>query len=126
MTITVKINTDSPTGKRLENELRQYPQVVEFIDIKIVSDIHPEGYPAHNDVFEHVSISILINADTEIGKSLVRMLESHRKVVKIEYPFPVDSQGNEIETITVAESAKLAFERLSEKYNCTFENKYTR
>lgn len=126
MTITVKINTDSPTGKRLENELRQYPQVVEFIDINIVSDIHPEGYPAHTDVFGQVSTSILINGDTEIGKALVRKLESHRKVVKIEYPFPVDSHGNEIETISVAESAKLAFERLGEKYNCKFENKYTR
>jgi len=126
MTVTVKINTDSPTGKRLENELREYPQVVEFIDINIVSDILHEGYPAHIDVFEHVSTSILINADTEIGKALVRKLESHRKVVKIEYPFPVDSHGNEIETISVAESAKLAFERLGEKYNCKFENKYTR
>lgn len=92
MTINVKIKTDTPTGKRLENELRQYP---------------------------------LINADSEIGKALVRKLESHRKVVKIEYPFPVDSHGNEIETISVAESAKLAFERLGEKYNCKFENKYT-
>jgi hypothetical protein len=126
MTVTVKIKTDSPTGKRLENELRQYPQVVEFIDINIVSDIHPEGYPTHFDAFEHVSTSILINANTEIGKALVRKLESHRKVVKIEYPFPVDSPGNEIETISVAESAKLAFERLGEKYNCKFENKYTR
>ena len=116
MTITVKIKTDTPTGKRLEAELRQYPEVVEFIDIHIVSDNHSEGYPAHNDAFEQVSTSILINVDTEIGKALVRKLESHRKVVKIEYPFPVDSHGNEIETISVAESARLAFERLGEKY----------
>ncbi len=121
MTITVKIKTDTPTGKRLEAELRQYPGVVEFIDINIVSDIHPKGYPAHIDAFEQVSTSILINADTENSKALVRKLESHRKDVKIEYPFPVDSHGNEIETISVAESARLAFERLGEKYNCKAE-----
>ncbi len=73
MTITVKIKTDTPTGKKLANELRQYPEVV-----------------------------------------------------KIAYSLPVDSLGNEIETIPVAESAVLAFEKLGENYKCRFENKYTR
>lgn len=73
MTITVKINIESPTGKRLEKELRQYPEVVEFV----------------------------------------------------ESPLPIDCNGNEITTISFGESAKLAFKRLGEKYNCRFENKYT-
>ncbi len=73
MTITVKINIESPTGKRLEKELRQYPEVVEFV----------------------------------------------------ESPLPIDSNGNEITTISFGESAKLAFKRLGEKYNCRFENKFT-
>jgi len=126
MTITVKIKTDTPTGKKLANELRKYPEVVEFIDIDIVSDIHSEGYPDHIKAFEQKSSSILINAYTEIGKSLVRKLESHRKIVKIAYTLPVDSHGKEIETISVAESARLAFEKLGENYKCKFENKYTR
>lgn len=126
MTITVKINMNTPTGKRLEKELRRHPEIVEFVDINVVSDIHHKQYILPNDTFDQVSAPILINTDTEIGKALVRKLESHRKVVKIEYPFPVDSLGNEIETISVAESAKLAFQKLGEKYNSTFENKYTR
>lgn len=126
MTINVKININSPTGKKLEKELHQYPEVVEFVDINIVSDIHHKGYPVPIDTFDQLSTPVLINTDTEIGKALVRKLASHRKVVKIEYPFPVDSHGNEIETISVAESAKQAFERLGQKYNCRFENKYTR
>jgi len=45
MTITVRININTPTGEKLEKELRQYPEVVEFVDINVVSDIHPKGYP---------------------------------------------------------------------------------
>jgi hypothetical protein len=29
-------------------------------------------------------------------------------------------------SISATDSAKLAFKKLSEKYNCTFDNKYTR
>ncbi|MEA4976018.1 MAG: hypothetical protein VB046_09815 [Paludibacter sp.] len=72
MTITVKKNIETPTGKRLEKELRQYPEVVEFV----------------------------------------------------ESPLPIDSNGNEIPTISFGESAKLAFNKLGEKYNCRFENIY--
>lgn len=73
MTITVKINIESPNGERLKKKLRDYPKVVELV----------------------------------------------------EFPFPIDRNGNKIETIPVGESAKLAFERPGEKYNCRFENKYT-
>ena len=38
MTITVKINIESPTGKRLEKELRQYPEVVEFVESPLPID----------------------------------------------------------------------------------------
>jgi len=54
MTITVKINTDTPTGKRLENELHRFPEVVEFIDSTEVSDIIPEGYVSLKDGFDQV------------------------------------------------------------------------
>ncbi len=73
MTITVRINTDTPDGKRLEHLLQQYPASVEFIS------------PA----------------------------------VSVEYSETEDN------TISAAESAKQAFNRLGEKYNCTFDNKYT-
>ena len=54
MTITVKINTDTPAGKRLEDELRLHPEAVEFIDSTIVSDSIPEGYFSLKDGFEQV------------------------------------------------------------------------
>ena len=54
MTITVKINIDTPAGKRLEDELRLHPEAVEFIDSTIVSDSIPEGYVSLKDGFEQV------------------------------------------------------------------------
>ena len=54
MTITVKINTDTPAGKRLENELRRYPEAVEFIDSTVVLDAIPEGYVSLKDGFDQV------------------------------------------------------------------------
>jgi len=63
MTINVKININSPTGKKLEKELRQYPEVVEFVDINIVSDIHHKGYPVPIDTFDQLSTPILINTE---------------------------------------------------------------
>ena len=41
MIITVKINTDSAIGKQLENELRRYPESVEFIEPTVVEEATP-------------------------------------------------------------------------------------
>jgi hypothetical protein len=54
MTITVKINTDTPAGKRLEEELRRYPETVEFIESSVVSETIPEGYFSLKDGFDQV------------------------------------------------------------------------
>ena len=54
MTITVKINTDTPAGKRLEDELRLHPEAVEFIDSTGESDSIPEGYVSLKDGFHQV------------------------------------------------------------------------
>ena len=126
MTITVKINTDTPAGKQLVEELRRYPETVEFIESSVVSEPIPERYFSLKDGFDQVREHILINANTAKGKKLIPKLESHPQVAKIEYPFPTDENGIDIETISASESAKLAFQRLGEKYNCTFDNKYTR
>lgn len=126
MIITVKINTDTLAGKRLENELRRFPEVVEFIDSTVVTDAIPEGSSSLKDGFDQIRKHILINSDTSLGKKLIHKLESHPQVVKLEYPYPTDDNEIEIETISATESAKLAFEKLGEKYNRTFDNKYTR
>lgn len=68
-----------------------------------------------------------INIETPNGERLKKELRGYSEVVEfVEYPFPADSHANKIETISVAESAQQAFEKLGQKYNCRFENKYTR
>ena len=88
MTITVKIDTSTPEGKKLVEELHQHPEVVEFVESSVVSDSAPTGYVSVKEGFDQV-----------------------REHVK---------------SISASESAKLAFQKLGEKYNHTFENKYTR
>lgn len=125
MIIIVKINTDIPAGKRLEDELRRFPEVVEFIDSTVVTDSIPEG-SSLKDGFDQIRKHILINSDTELGKKLIHKLESHPQVVKLEYPYSTDDNGTKIESLSATDSAKLAFDKLGEKYNRTFDNKYTR
>ena len=43
MTVTVKINTDTPRGKALVKELRRYPKTVTF-ENPAEAGIVPEGY----------------------------------------------------------------------------------
>jgi hypothetical protein len=104
MIITVKINADTPAGKRLVKELRRYPDCVEFVDSTVVSDDNPEGYVSLKDGFDQI----------------------RNHVLNLEYPVSTDANEKETETISAAESAKLAFHKLGEKYNRTFDNKYTR
>jgi len=88
MTVTVKINTDTPVGKRLEAELRRHPECVEFIESTVVSEPTSAAYGSVNEGF---------------GQAI-----------------------EPIKSIPASESAKLSFQRLGEKYNRTFDNKYTR
>ncbi len=104
MIITVKINIDSPIGKRLVKELRRYPETVEFIDSIVVSEDVPEGYLSLKEGFDPIRNHIL----------------------NLEYPVSTDHTGSETDTISAAESAKHAFQKLGEIYHCTFNNKYTR
>ncbi len=88
MTITVKIDTSTPEGKHFVEELRRYPEAVEFIESTVVAEPATTAYiPAKES------------------------LSTTKKNIK---------------TISASESSKLAFQKLGEKYNRTFENKYTR
>ena len=126
MILTVKINTDTPTGKRLEAELRRYPEIVEFIDSTGVLESIPEGYFSLKDGFDQVRNHILKISDTALEKKPIHKSVSNPQLVKPEYPIPTDDNGVEIETISADESAKLAFHKLGEKYKRTFNNKFTR
>lgn len=52
MSITVKINTDTPTGKRLEEELRRHPECVEFIETTVVFEATPTAYASSKKAFD--------------------------------------------------------------------------
>lgn len=126
MTITVQINTITAAGKRIEKQLRRYPDQVQFIEPSVVSDAIPQGYVSLKDGLNEVRKHITINAKTITGKKLLHELQSHPKVVKIEYPYPIDNEGKPVESVSAEDSAKLAFHKLGEKYNRTFDNRYTR
>jgi hypothetical protein len=53
MTITVQINTTTTVGKRIEKQLRRYPEAVQFIE-PIVSETIPDGYVSLKDGFDQV------------------------------------------------------------------------
>lgn len=86
-------------------------------------------------------ITVQINTNTPEGKRLEEMLRQHPKTVKfievsdVTEPTPdscikpkdgIDLVKETINSISATESAKLAFERLGEKYNYTFNNKFTK
>ena len=55
MTVTVRINTDTPAGMRLVNEMKQHPESVQFIDpvTENTSSI-TEGYVSLKEGFDEV------------------------------------------------------------------------
>lgn len=62
-----------------------------------------------------------INANSPTGRKLIRQLQQHKKVVRLEYSQPVDDEGNPIKTISAKESAERAFEELGKRYNTAFD-----
>jgi hypothetical protein len=126
MIVTVQIETNTEAGLKLITELRRYPDIVRFVEPDQISEPIPEGYVPVKDGFEEVRNHLLINSNSATGKKLIRKLESHPQIVKFETPYPTDENGIELESLSVNDSAKLAFDRLGEKYDRKFSNKYTR
>ena len=125
MIVTVQIETSTEAGLKLITELRRYPDVVRFVEPDQISEPIPEGYVPVKDGFEEVRNHLLINSNSATGKKLIRKLESHPQIVKFETPYPTDENGIELESLSVNDSAKLAFDRLGEKYDRKFSNKYS-
>lgn len=73
-----------------------------------------------------MTVTARINVETPAGRKIVRELEKHRKLVQIEYPLPIGIDGLPIETISVEDSAKEAFNLLGDLYGVKFNNKYTK
>jgi len=123
MTVTVQIDTNTAAGLKLITELRRYPDIVRFVESDQISEPIPEGYIPLKVGFDEVRNHLLINSNTETGKKLIRKLESLPQIVKLEYPYPTDDNGMDIESLSANDSAKLAFDRLGEKYNHKFNYK---
>jgi hypothetical protein len=122
MTVTVQIETNTAVGQKLITELRRYPDVVRFIEPDQISEPVPEGYVPLKEGFEEVRNHLLIISNTETGKELINKLESHPQIGKLEYPSTEDDEMD-IESLSAVDSAKLAFDRLGEKYDRKFNNK---
>jgi hypothetical protein len=63
-----------------------------------------------NQAIAHIDIS------TPIGRRLVKELEKHRKVVRIEYSLPEEIAGQK--TYSVDEVFNECYDILNEHYNC--------
>ena len=123
MTVTVQIETNTAAGLELIAELRRYLDIVRFVEPDQVLEPIPEGYVPVKVGFDEVRNHLLINSNTETGKKLIRKLESLPQIVKLEYPYPTDDDGMDIESLSANDSAKLAFDRLGEKYDRKFNYK---
>jgi len=75
-----------------------------------------------------MTVTVQIEANSATGQKLITELRRHPDVVRFVEPahYPIEDNEMNIESLSANESAKLAFDRLGEKYDRKFENKYTR
>lgn len=57
-----------------------------------------------------------INVNTPMGRKIVRELETHTKVVKIENPLPMDENGTPLKTYSSEQIEDMVWDQLSEHY----------
>jgi hypothetical protein len=67
-----------------------------------------------------MTVTVQIETNTAAGLKLITELRRHPDVVRFVEP------DQDIENLSANDSAKLAFDRLGEKYDRKFNNKYTR
>ncbi len=67
-----------------------------------------------------MTVTVQIETDTAAGLKLISELRRYPEVVRFVEP------DQDIESLSANDSAKLAFDRLGEKYDRKFNNKYTR
>jgi len=66
-----------------------------------------------------MTVTVQIETNTEAGLKLITELRRYPDIVRFVEP------DEDIESLSVNDSAKLAFDRLGEKYNRKFSNKYS-
>ena len=67
-----------------------------------------------------MTVTVQIETSTAVGRKLITELRRYPEIVRFVEP------DQDIESLTANDSAKLAFDRLGEKYDRKFKNKYTR
>ena len=67
-----------------------------------------------------MTVTVQIETNTAAGKKLITELRRYPDIVRF-----VEAE-QDIESLSASDSANLAFDRLGEKYNRKFMNKYTR
>jgi len=67
-----------------------------------------------------MTVTVQIETSTEAGLKLITELRRYPDIVRFV------ELDQDIESLSVNDSAKLVFDRLGEKYNRKFSNKYTR
>jgi hypothetical protein len=74
-------------------------------------------------------VTVQIETKTAAGLKLITELRRYPDVVRFVEPNQISEpipEEMDIESLSVNDSAKLAFDRLGEKYDRKFNNKYTR
>jgi hypothetical protein len=67
-----------------------------------------------------MTVTVQIETSTEAGLKLITELRRYPDIVRFVEP------DQHVESLSANDSARLAFDRLGEKYNRKFSNKYTR
>jgi hypothetical protein len=57
-----------------------------------------------------------INVNTPMGRKIVRELETHKKVVKIENPLPMGENGLPLKTYSSEQIEDMVWDQLSDHY----------
>jgi hypothetical protein len=72
-----------------------------------------------------MTVTVQIETNTTAGLKLITELRRYPDIVRFVEPDQI-SEPVDIESLSANDSAKLAFDRLGEKYDRKFNNKYTR
>ena len=69
-----------------------------------------------------MEVTARINIDSPTGRKLVREIEKHKKIAKVEYPLPEEISGQK--TYTTEEVFGKLEKKLNEHYGTNFKLKY--
>lgn len=69
-----------------------------------------------------MTVTAEINIESPTGRRIVRELEKHHKVVKLNYPIPTKIEGIAEKTYTFDEFEKILFDEFKNRYGADIES----